>query len=293
MNNINSENIIATFLFLTQIYGEKRLKMFDKLEAMSTPSDFAVLLGAYITANYWDYNKGPLEEKYGYYWTKTNDNYRNVIVIRPDGSSIGEDLDWRNFGVRPVLPYSKIANEAKAIENLGDGVLVVGFGDYPQKAVSLELQTELELLYSSGNLLTTGKHYTTDSRKYNEYNANFQILEHIEYEHNGKKYVRVKANSCFDSYNFTLSNGQRYHDGDYVWVEVMPIKWIVDKDNDIAVSKDLLFSGIQFDEKKEYKGDFEDTTMYWFLNTYFIKEIIKTLNKKESKVSVRVRKLLS
>ena len=45
--------------------------------------------------------------------SKTSDEYDNAIIVRPDGSSIGEDLDWRDFGTRPVLSYSLIANESK------------------------------------------------------------------------------------------------------------------------------------------------------------------------------------
>ena len=38
-----------------------------------------------------------------------------------------------------------------------------------------------------------------------------------EYEYNGKRYVRVEANSCYNGNNFTLSNGEEYKDGDNVW----------------------------------------------------------------------------
>ena len=45
------------------------------------------------------------------------------------------------------------------------------------------------------------------------------------------------------------------------------------EETDIALSKDILVSGIQFDNEEEYTGDFENTNMYKFLNTYFIKDI--------------------
>ena len=33
----------------------------------------------------------------------------------------------------------------------------------------------------------------------------------------------------FSEYNkFKLSNGVEYRDGDYVWVEVSPVKWLID-----------------------------------------------------------------
>lgn len=281
MNTIDINKLQATLLSYEQINGAKRLKIFDIFDVKATPSDFAILLGAYIMDNYRTYDNYRLEHRFGYYWTKTSDEYDNAIIVRPDGSSIGEDLDWRDFGTRPVLSYSLIANESKIIKNLEDKVLEIEYGEYPKKAATLEVQTILNSLYNSGRLLKTGRYYTTDSRKYNKYNDDFQAIKHIEYEYNNKKYIRVKANSCFDGYKFTLSNEQKYCDGDYVWVEVMPIRWLVDKENNIAVSKNLLFSGIQFDNKKRYKGNFEDTIMYMFLNRYFIKEIMQCYNIKD------------
>ncbi len=70
-----------------------------------------------------------------------------------------------------------------------------------------------------------------------------------------------------------LSNGEMYKDDNYVWVEVSKVKWLVDEENDIALSKNILVAGIQFDNAKDYEGNFENSNMYKYLNTYFIKDI--------------------
>ena len=44
---------------------------------------------------------------------------------------------------------------------------------------------------------------TTDSAKDDEYSTPFKTRTHEEYEYNGKRYVRVEANSWYD-YGFTL-----------------------------------------------------------------------------------------
>ena len=118
MNTIDINKLQATLLSYEQINGNKRLNIFDIFYVKATPSDFAILLGAYIMDNYRTYDNYRLEHRFGYYWTKTSDEYDNAIIVRPDGSSIGEDLDWRDFGTRPVLSYSLIANESKIIKNL-------------------------------------------------------------------------------------------------------------------------------------------------------------------------------
>lgn len=158
-----------------------------------------------------------------------------------------------------------------------NGVLIGEYGEYPQQAVSKQLQKELEKLYKRKKLNQTGRHFTTDSRKYNEYDKGFEKLEHIEYEYKGKKYVRVKANTFYDGAKVTLSNGEECQDGDYIWIEVQPIKWIIDEKKNIAFTKKLLFSGIQYDKKEDYKETFDDTNIDHFLNECFIKEISSSL----------------
>ena len=97
-----------------------------------------------------------------------------------------------------------------------------------------ELIDELERAYNynQSSIRKTGKTYTTDSRKYDAHDEKFsaQIIEEYSSD-DGKKYVRVKANSykanTYYDGKFILSNGERYKDGDYVWVEVQPHNSIV------------------------------------------------------------------
>ncbi len=251
-----------TLLSYEQICGKNRLDIFNKITSRATITDFALLFGG---ATY-------IDEIFGYriglYWIKTN-KYNSIINIF--GSVEYKPTNHRATGIRPVASYSKIKNDISNEIINEDGITEVEYGEYPQYTVNKELQYELEKLYENNKLTKTGKRYTTDSRGYYEYSKDFLPQEHIEYEFDDKKYVRVKANPFYGS--FKLSNGEEYKDGDYVWVEVSKVKWIVDEDNDIALSKNILVAGIQFDNKEEYTGDFENTNMYKFLNTYFIKDI--------------------
>ena len=61
-----------------------------------------------------------------------------------------------------------------------------------------------------------------------------------EYGSEGKKYVRVITNSDYEGGKFKLSTGCKCRDGDAVWVEVSPITWLVDEEEDIAVSEKIL-----------------------------------------------------
>lgn len=156
-----------------------------------------------------------------------------------------------------------------------DGILEVEYGYYPQQAVDNNMQRILENSFQSRTIKTTGNTFTVDSRKYNEYDKRFSPTTIDEYEYQGKRYVRVIANSCFDGSNFKLSNGESYKDGDAVWVEVSPVKWLVDEDEKIMLSEKLLFAGVQFKHKRDYKGNFSTTDIKRFMDKDFSKDLVR------------------
>ena len=155
----------------------------------------------------------------------------------------------------------------------GDGILEVEYGYYPQKAVSKDMQLKLEQALKSGRLSRTGKGYTTDSKRY-DYDGKFEPKRHEEYQYNGKRYVRVEANSDFGGNEFQLSNGEKYRDGDNVWIEVSPVKWLVDEKAKIMLTEKVIFAGVQFNHKKDYHViDFDKTDIKIFMDRYLSKEL--------------------
>lgn len=159
-----------------------------------------------------------------------------------------------------------------------DGILEVEYGYYPQNAVSSLMQNTLETSYNNGILKSTGNTYTVDSRRYDDYDNGFLAKTIYEYEYNGKRYVRVEANSDFGGDKFKLSNGMEYRDNDFVWVEVEPVKWLVDQDNDIILSEKLLFAGVQFNNKRNYKGDFLNMDIKQYMDRFFSKDLVQNLS---------------
>ena len=274
----------VTLLGKEQVFGEDRLKIFDEYGTMAAITDFAILLGGFVANIYHYRNINSLENRVGFYWTKSSGDCTPIDTYFVVTDS--DDILERSYGVRPVIPYSLINNFFSNEVVIEDGILEVEYGEYPQKAVSKETQEILEKAYNNNyfSIKKTGKIYTTDSRKWNEYDRKFneQSIEEYLFE-DGKKYVRVKANPCFHVCNFILSNGEECSNGEYFWIEVSPIKWLVDVEKNIALSERILFAGIQFDNENEYKGSFEETFMYNYLNTIFIKDI-RVLN--ESEISV-------
>ncbi len=125
----------VTLLSREQIFGENKLNIFKKINNSAKITDFSILLGGYYSA----YNG-----RTGYYWTKYN-------IIDILGCKYYEHTNHRNIGIRPVISYSKIKNDISNEIISEDGITEIEYGEYPQKAVNIELQDELEELYKIMN----------------------------------------------------------------------------------------------------------------------------------------------
>jgi len=163
-----------------------------------------------------------------------------------------------------------------------DGVVRFTEGEYPQTAAGESVSKDLDAKLKNGTLKMTGKSYTTDSRRNDEFDEPFAPITHTEYEYNGKKYIQVKANLCEE--NVELSNRKEVKRGYPVWVEVEPIVWLYDEKTGIALTEKLIFAGVQFNEK-DYDGDFSKTTIKKFMDTYLAKDMIPSQSAEQQKTA--------
>lgn len=268
-----------TFLTKEQIFGSNQIDVIKKRGTKAAISDFSVLLGGWVSDYHVD-NDSSLEGRTGYYWTKSDDGDNDARVVRGLGHRDCSGVRSRSGGARPVLPFSSISNiptNGESGKRARDGVLEVEYGYYPQKAVSRDMQERLEQAYRRGNISKTRNTYTTDSEKYDAYSRPFKAKTHEEYEYNGKRYVRVEANSYYDGNNFTLSNGEQYRDGDNVWVEVEPVKWLVDERARMMITENLIFAGVQFNKERNYHTrDFDRTDIKTFMDRYLSRDLVQS-----------------
>lgn len=258
--------------FNESVYFHAQPDVLRKFGTACAVTDFCILLGAYVSSFYTTAGK-TLSDRTGFWWTSSASDER-VRVVSQMGSMCAKDPLERSEAARPCISLSDIPEEIlKAAEN-SYGISKIQYGEYPQKAAPLSITTALEYMLNNGTLKKTGKTYTTDSRKYSDKEKGFLPRKLAEYEYSGKKYVRVKANSDFGGQQFELSNGSGTLNGDYVWVEVSPVEWLVDHKSGIALSEKCLFSGIKFVDSGSYGGDFESTRMRKFLNECFGPELL-------------------
>ena len=172
--------------------------MCKKIGKKAEITDFSVLLGGDVGSLI--YNKG---KRYGDYWTQTAFNGSDVYIFNAFGKIQRISKEDRCCGIRPVIPISYIKNNYPDIQVDEEGF--IEFGNYPQTAISAELQAELEQAFSEGKLEKTGNTYTVDSQsiyanQYRTMDSSFKPQVYEEVVYNGKKYIRVKANKMITFY---------------------------------------------------------------------------------------------
>lgn len=279
-----------TLLKKEQVIGDDALDvMKTKQGVIAAPTDLALLLGANVS-HFRNRVGGRFAEwtddVAGDYLTTSQDDHDDRFhgcvyrTGRISGSVSPCSPNSRTGAVRPVLSPEEaseiIPSKARAIDRIRakiKGVSAVEYGEYPQTIANKRASKKLESLYESGDLHQTGKNYTFDSVHPENEESPFKAISYPEYELDGKRYIRVLSSLSRYAEEEFLSNGEKVINGREYWVQVEPIKWLVDPKGTMVAQK-CLFAGIQFDTKKEYDGDFSKTFMKDYLNTHFAKEMM-------------------
>lgn len=258
-----------TYLFEEQVFGDSKLEIFEKYGTYCEISDFARLLGGLVSTC--KYSIEGKNVNTGCWWLGTPfDNKARVVNMK--GNNFYDYTYERNVGGRPALPYSLIKDISQNAVRGVSGVLEVEYGEYPQTIVDECFSEHLENFFNWGTLNVSKKRYTTDRIELDGYSIYFRGRGFCEYVYDGNKYIRIIADNKCDGK--VLSDGRKIKKGNVYWVKVEPIKWIVDEEENIAVAKQILFSGVQFKRGCNYTGDLEKTDLKRFTNNYFAREII-------------------
>lgn len=270
-----------SFLTKSQAQGSEKLEVLKKFGSKCGITDFAILLGGRRNKDYFIEGGLTNKEATTEWWTQTfNPYYREVNVITFDGSYIYKCCGTSRVGGRPYLSYSEISSLAKNKVVRFNDVLEVEYGEYPQDVVSDEEDLELGILYNEKKLSETGKKYTLYRRS--EITNDYEAETYTEYLYNGKKYIRY-ISAAGDS---RLSDGREVVKNIAYFVEVKPLKWIIDEEKDIALSKEVIFAGIPYSRTGNY--DFAQSSIKRFMSECLSKDIVPSQPKKQSrKVNVR------
>ncbi|MEG1312905.1 MAG: ATP-binding protein [Bacilli bacterium] len=276
---------LTDFTFLTekQLFGNKKLDILKKYGMIMPITDFAILLGALVGYNCYSSDGKDLKNRSGYYFSSSIAGCSSVRSVDKEGGKSWNNYFYHNYAARPASLFSDIKLISPNVERGANGLLEIEYGEYPQYVVSESQNRTLEESYRINGMKKTGKTYTTDSNKRNDYESSFNAMKHEEYEVNGKKYVRIISKpDIHGNVLVHLSNGVQLYtvDDQPIWVEVQPIKWLVDEKAKIILSKRGLFSGVTYSSEK-YNGDFKKTEIKKFMDNYFSKDIKTTRTMEE------------
>ena len=262
------------------VNGGRQLDVLEKYGTKSAITDLVILTGGYCedSCSYMAPDDNSLKGRTGWVYTRSSDGDGDVRGVSKVGSRSLKYRYIRYGAVRPALLSSFIFSQISPNRVRGyNGTEEVEYGEYPQYAPDSDVQRRLENEYKNGNLRQTGRNYTFDKTEYDDYDQYFQPVTYEEYDYNGKRYIRIRANSDYGSNSFKLSNGESYRNGDYVWVEVSPVKWLIDDKTQTLVSKRGLLSGIRFHTKdRSYNGDFSTTDMKEYLDKHMLRDLTQT-----------------
>ena len=264
-----------TFLTEEQIFGDKQLDILKKYGKACAITDFSILLGGYVNNDCHTKEGNTGKDRTGWWWARTDDGNNDARVVGTHGNSFHIHVPERRGGARPAIPYSSISSIASNEVRGSFGIKEVEYGEYPQTIVDERFSRELEDNYQRGSgIKKTGKTYTTDSVDYDDYDTSFEPRKHEEFEYKGRKYIRIVGD--FNGEYYILSDGRKIVSDVPYWVAVEPIKWLVDERANIALSKKIIFSGVQFQKTRDYEGDFDRTDIKQFIDKHFSKDIKTT-----------------
>ena len=265
-----------SFLSLNQIEGENKLDVLKKYGVCCAATDYAILLGGYDQDDYY-VDDDTLINNRALSWFTKSIKEKDIILISNAGEKVcGFSYD-NCVGIRPTLSYSSISSLVKKKRRIKNDILEIEYGEYPQTIASKEMSKRLEEAFQNKIIHTTGKVYTIDDNDDNVREP-FKAKEIIEYEYCGRKYIRIETGE--DTVNEgikdqKLSNGELIKNETCYWIEVEPIKWIVDEKTEVAISKSIILSGFRIDNKNYCdESKFDDTLIKKYLNDYFSREML-------------------
>lgn len=268
-----------------QIFGECRLKPIEKRGTAAFITDYAILNGGHYSID-----DNTLKNN-GSYFLNYYEKIKNHGILNyvDEFGGIERGYITKGVGIRPILNFSEICRSYPnlKIETASDGVPEVLFGEYLQTAADIDMQNELnnimlvnqlsvtkekreELKEIMGleEIIKTDYSYTRNTYRYNHFYPETIPV----YEYRKRKFAKVVANTMFfNNCNFELENLEEYKNGDAVWVEEQPIKWLVSEKEDVMISEKIIQAGIRFDK--------DDCLMYMCIPQYYQTEMKKYTDK--------------
>ncbi len=155
------------------------------------------------------------------------------------------------LGVRPIIKHPNLKEFLQNTNiTLVNNIETAIIGEFPNCNLSIEIFNPFTL----AKFKPTGKTYTLLARKKEE-GSRFHLYDCPEYIYDGQKFVEF----------------------DFQYFLVEPVKFYIDKTNNMLISKKVLFDAPININSTDYDGNFETSQLYNYLNGWFIKNLVPEL----------------
>ena len=267
---------------LTLLSAEQALNLgvIKKYGAAAATTDLGLITGGDVSDVKHINEDRSLKGRIGYYfWTKTKrkDGFCAVGICESGSYTFSSCQHRRDYIIRPVLESPSVYSELYPHRVKGfNGCEEAEYGEYPQDTVPYRIQIKLEKEFAKNGMKKTGRSYTFDKEYLEDGDGgDFSPIIYDEYEYQGKKYIRAKVYYEYKYSRLQLSNCCNYKNGDYVWIEVSPVKWLIDEETKLLISKRGLVSGIRMGEK-DTNYDFNKSDVKKYLDNYMMKDLFQS-----------------
>ena len=247
---------MSGFTFFSEKDIYKLSKHFYKyvVDEPAVITDLALLQGV-------DYNRSDTMVNHGLWWLQDCDSEGLVKCVDKYGVNIIQtSMTYTDTGARPVIKYSEIKPLCKVVNSQYMGWKIVTCGEYPQFNPGYQVNSLLERNYKYKLLKKLPFRYS---------NCENMFYNNEVYEFQGKKYIRCSTNKLDDNIHYFRNNEYVVYD-EPQWIEIMPIQFVVDEKDDIAISKYVLFSGMPYNY---FVDAFDRSRPKKYLDNCFFKEI--------------------
>jgi len=253
------------FLKREEVWGDFALGIFNKLEQgrRAVLSDFARCMDPYMNEL----------TGHGYYYTASSYSDGNLCVVLVNGIEGHGTAEDMGIGGRLSMKYSDLLNAAPhgIHGETTEGVLTFMAGTYLQKKASEKMEQKLNSMLEEGKL-TLDFELNSDICYKELKDLKFDLLELPRYNLRGRQYTQFPILGSVDD-DIKMSDGTFVQIGNTHWFEWQPIIWLVDEEQDRAVTQDILYSGIAFyNHNEKYDGNFNNS-----LKSHFLRELTKEI----------------
>lgn len=242
-----------------EVIGETKKRIFNIIGLSAESTDYAQR-HTYTTDEYVLSDSVLVKNQTGDYYELDNIlREQRATIITTGGKEDTRKIHNPLMGIRLSGNFSDIKDQATLVEDLGDGIKIVEFGEYPTTSVYEIQGLKTYQLDKETVLLETGKTYWVPSLGVQLYLS--PLLEpHVKYywgDDIPEEYVEIKEYvDCF---------GNKYVGFDNSYYLVEPVRWYVDEKEDYIVSVNTIAGGVPYgsyfsmlnpEEKDTYSVDY-------------------------------------